>query len=114
MVALSAATLKSGAPTALPPVLRAVGHLLHHPAAVGLQIADANAVSVIPGLQIDYPVGAAIDLTIEILGWVADTGSIWSGDIARPGGYKGRIIWDANGGPTTYTVPSPGPPIIAT
>lgn len=104
---LSAACFKSGGAYSSSPLYCGLSVTSYMTlAAIGLEINDANAAFIVPGLQIDYPVGSPVDLTIEIMGWVADTGSVWSGDIARPGGYKGRIVWDANGGPTTYTVPS--------
>lgn len=107
IVALSAATFTSGGGYSMTPLYLGISLTkLMNLTEFGLQLADQNATMVGPCIQLDYTVGKPIDITIEIMGWIADTGSIWSGEIAGPYGYRGQIIWDSNGGPTTFTVPS--------
>jgi len=55
-----------------------------------------------PNIAINYVVGTPINITLRLGSPTADTGSIWTGTITKPGSYQGQIIWDASGGPTSY------------
>jgi hypothetical protein len=63
----------------------------------------AKVTFVQPYLSVGYGIGTPCDVTLRIGSPSMDKGSLWSGKIAKAGGYAGQIIWDANGGPTAYT-----------
>ena len=69
-------------------------------------IASPTAAYVIPKFGISYAVGAAFDATFCLSNAMADTGSVWTATLSRPGGYTALIAWDSKGGPTAYSVPS--------
>lgn len=62
-----------------------------------------TVVNLIPEMKVSYTVGTPIDVTLRIAVPALDNGSVWSASITKPGGYQGQIVWDAAGGPTSYT-----------
>jgi hypothetical protein len=68
--------------------------------------ANASVAFVQPYVQVAYTVGTAFSITLRIGAPNIDSGSVWTTTITKPGGYQGQIVWDAAGGPTTYTVPT--------
>ena len=71
------------------------------------QVLTSGAAFVDPFIAWTYAVGAVIDITVRIALPFCDSSTIWLGTITKPGGYSGLIMWDASGGPTLYSPPSP-------
>jgi hypothetical protein len=67
---------------------------------------DATIASVQPFIQFAYTVGQAFDITLRIGQPSMDTGSIWSSSFAKASGFQGELIFDASGGPTSWTAPA--------
>lgn len=80
------------------------------PAALSLQyneysfaLSNANAAFVQPTLTIADTVGEAFDVTLRVGRPDVDGGSIWSGSITRANGNAAQIVWDASGGPSSFS-----------
>ena len=71
------------------------------------EIASSEAAYIQPFVKLaGYSVGRTVDLTLRIGNPLADTGTIWSGVLTKPGGYQAQIIWDSSGGPSIYSTES--------
>lgn len=77
-----------------------------NPVGISQAVTDANAAFIQPYVRLTYLPGSTVDVTVRISAPATDTGSLYTGTITKPGGYRGMVLWDANGGPTPYTVPS--------
>jgi hypothetical protein len=67
---------------------------------------DAGAATLQPYVRLLYAAGSTVDFTARVSAPLCDTGSIYSGAFTKPGGYQAMVVWDANGGPTAFLVPS--------
>jgi hypothetical protein len=67
---------------------------------------DATVVSVQPFIQFAYTVGQPFDITLRIAQPSMDTGSVWSSTFTKAAGFQGELIFDAAGGPTSWTAPA--------
>lgn len=68
--------------------------------------ANASVAFIQPYVQVAYTVGAPVDITLRLGAPDADSGTVWTATITKPSSYQAQIVWDAAGGPTTYTVPT--------
>ena len=71
---------------------------------ISLPGAPANTAYGKPAFGVYYtPGGGAVDITLRFTGPYADHSTIYSGTLTRSGGYQAQIVWDAAGGPTSYS-----------
>lgn len=82
-----------------------VGPSVGNPYAISQPTVDAGAATLQPYVRLTYAPGSTVDFTVRISSPSCDTGSVYSGAFTKAGGYQGMVLWDANGGPTAYTVP---------
>ena len=82
-----------------------VGPSVGNPYAISQPTVDAGAATVQPYVRLLYAAGSTVDFTVRISAPACDTGSIYTGAFTKAGGYQAVVLWDANGGPTAYTVP---------
>ena len=83
-----------------------VGPSVGNPYSISQLTVDSGAATLQPYVRLLYAPGSTVDFTIRISAPICDTGSIYMGAFTKVAGYQGMVLWDANGGPTTYTVPA--------
>ena len=83
-----------------------VGPSLGNSYSISQPVVDSGAATLQPYLRLFYAAGSTVDFTARISAPSCDTGSIYIGAFTKPGGYQGLVVWDANGGPTAYIVPT--------
>ena len=83
-----------------------VGPSVGNPYTISQPTVDSGAVTLQPYVRLLYAAGSTVDFTIRISAPTADTGSLYTGAFTKAGGYQGMVLWDANGGPSSFIVPA--------
>lgn len=83
-----------------------VGPSVGNPYAISQPTIDSGAATLQPYVRLLYTPGSTVDFTVRISSPACDVGSLYMGKFTKAGGYQGVVLWDANGGPTSFTVPT--------